>query len=147
MKTGIFRRIFISYAVIMTVAVLFIELYITGTVRERYINNLRNNLTVQANLISDRVPFESQFPLDTFCRQLKQKTGSRVTLINVDGRVAGDSESVSRDMDNHANRQEIREAAANGTGMAIRYSDTLKHDFLYVAIKVMKAGGPTGSSG
>jgi len=34
---GIFRRIFILYAVIMVLAVLVTELYITDTVRERHI--------------------------------------------------------------------------------------------------------------
>jgi two-component system phosphate regulon sensor histidine kinase PhoR len=47
-------------------------------------------------------------------------------------------------MDNHADRLEIQQASMNGTGMAIRYSDTLHHDFLYVARKVMVGEKPRG---
>lgn len=135
-KRGIFRRIFITYSLILLLAVIIIELSITDAVRENYINDLHGNLTVQAKLISADIPFEASSPLDGLCRQLKETTGARVTVIAPDGRVLGDSETDSTRMENHGHRQEIQQAALNGTGMAIRFSHTLKYDFLYVAIHV-----------
>jgi two-component system phosphate regulon sensor histidine kinase PhoR len=135
---GIFRRIFLLYAIIMVLAVLFTELYITGTVRENHIKNLGDNLAVEAALIADGVSFKTVSPLDDLSRRFKEKTGSRVTIIAPDGRVLGDSDTDSTRMDNHAHRQEIQQASLNDIGMAIRFSDTLKYDFLYVAKKVMK---------
>ncbi len=144
MKRGIFRRIFIIYAFILLLAVLVIELYITSTVRESYVKDLQNNLTVQASLISNDLPFKTPSPLDDLCKRLKETTGARVTIIAPDGRVLGDSDSDSTRMDNHGHRQEIQQASLNGTGMAIRFSDTLKYDFLYVAIAVARSSGPEG---
>ena len=132
---GIFRRVFILFAVIMALAVLFIELAITDAVRENTIRQFRNSLTVQADLIGASVVFRPSPELNSTCRQLKKRIGSRVTLITRDGTVIADSDGDARAMENHAHRREIQQAALNGTGMAIRSSDTLKHDFLYVAVQ------------
>ncbi len=141
---GIFRRIFILYAIIMVLAVLVTELYITNTVRENHIKNLGDNLAVEVALIADDISFRTSSPLDDLCRQLKQKMDSRVTVIALDGRVLGDSDTDSTHMDNHAHRQEIQQASLNGIGMAIRFSDTLKYNFLYVVKKIMKGSQPEG---
>jgi two-component system phosphate regulon sensor histidine kinase PhoR len=135
-KRGIFRRIFIIYALILILAALAIELSITDAVRESTINDLRHNLAIQARLISGSISFEPSSPLDGLCRQYKEQTGERVTVIAPGGKVLGDSETDSSGMENHGHRQEIQQAALNGTGMAIRFSDTLKYDFLYVAIRI-----------
>ena len=144
MRQGIFKRIFILYAFIILLAVLFTELYITNAVRDNYIDNLKANLSVQATLISSSIPFRSRSPIDVLCRRLKEASGARITVIAPNGKVIGDSDTASNLMDNHADRIEIQQASLNGTGMAIRYSDTLRHDFLYIARKVMSGGKPQG---
>ncbi|MHB8883332.1 MAG: sensor histidine kinase [Thermodesulfovibrionales bacterium] len=135
MKHGIFRRTFILYAVVMVLAVIFVEVYITSALRESYIANLKANLSVQINLISKSVSFMPK-NLDGLCRELKKDTGVRVTVIGKEGRVIGDSDYYSPSMDNHLHRTEIEQALLFDAGVAIRYSDTLKYDFLYVAKKI-----------
>ncbi len=144
MKRGLFRRIFITYALIMAAAILFTELYITDTVRESYIRELQNNLTVQGRLIAKTIPFQSLPTLDTICRQIKQDTGARVTIVTTDGRVLGDSDSDSHHMENHAHRPELQQASLDGVGTSIRFSDTLKYDLLYVAVRADRGAGPEG---
>ena len=141
---GIFRRIFILYTIIMVLAVLVTELYITDAVRESHIKNLRDNLVIEVALIADDMSFRTSSPLDVLCQQLKQKMGCRLTIIALDGRVIGDSDTDSTHMDNHAHRQEIQQASLNGIGMAIRFSDTLKYNLLYVAQKIIKGSQPEG---
>src|SRR3990172_5685533 len=144
MKQGIFKRIFILYAIIILLSVFLIELYITDTVRKNYRDNLKENLSIQATLISSGIPFRPPSPLDALCRRLKEASGARITVIAPNGKVIGDSDTASNHMDNHAGRLEIQQASMNGIGMAIRYSDTLRHDFLYVARKVMAGEKPRG---
>ena len=103
MKSGIFRRIFILYALVLLLTVLFAEVYITSTVRESYTDNLKQNLFIQINLISRSIPFDES-SLDKLCRQLKKDTGARVTVIASDGKVIGDSDTDSALMDNHLHR-------------------------------------------
>jgi two-component system phosphate regulon sensor histidine kinase PhoR len=144
MKQGIFQRIFLLFAVILVAAVICVELFITNAVRKNHLETLTANLTVQATLISREVPFDARAPLDDLCRSFKETTGARVTIIAPDGRVLGDSDTESSSMDNHAGRPEVQEAALSDAGTAIRHSDTLGHDLLYVAKKIEHVGGTRG---
>jgi two-component system phosphate regulon sensor histidine kinase PhoR len=135
MKRGLFRRIFILYAIVIVLAVAFVEIFITSAVRNNYLQTLRSNLAVQISLIAKNVSF-SRTNLDSLCRELKRDTNARVTIIASDGMVIGDSDADSSVMDNHLNRTEIEQALLFETGTAIRHSDTINHDFLYVAKKV-----------
>jgi len=128
----------------MLLAVLLVQVYVADTVRESYINDLKETLLIQAALISRNQPFKQKSPLDDLCKQLKEEIGSRVTIIGLDGKVLGDSDAASTRMENHGLRPEIQRAEMDGTGMAIRFSDTVKHDFLYVAKKIMRQAQPVG---
>jgi two-component system phosphate regulon sensor histidine kinase PhoR len=135
MKPGIFGRIVLLFALVILASGLFGEIFITSAVRDNYIDNLRKNLTVQITLISKSISFR-QTSFDSLCRQLKKDTGARITIIASDGTVLGDSDTDSARMDNHLHRTEVEQSRLFETGMAIRHSDTLKYDFLYVAKRV-----------
>jgi len=144
MKQGIFKRIFILYGVILFLSVLITEVFVTGAVRTSYINTLRDNLSTQAMLISHEVTFHSPAPMDILCRQLKEITRARVTILAMNGRVIGDSDRDASTMANHIDRVELQQAMLTGSGMAIRHSDTMKYDLLYVANKIMQGDKPQG---
>ncbi len=144
MKHGIFKRIFLLYAAIILLSLFFIEYFVTSSVREHYIDGLNRNLIVQASLIADHVPFHPDHSLDDACKAAKEKTGARVTIIALDGRVLGDSDAVSSSMENHAHRPEVQQAALQGTGMFIRHSATVKHDLMYAAYRAQSGGKPEG---
>ncbi len=144
MKRRIFGRIFLLYAIILIVTAVFVELFITDAVRTSHINDLREHLVSQATLISNDISFKDQHPLDNLCKQFKEQTGFRVTIIALDGRVLGDSDTESSLMDNHAGRPEIQQALTSGTGMSKRHSDTLHDNLLYVAKRITRAGAPIG---
>lgn len=138
-KKGIFRRIFILYAIVFLAALTLIEIYITATVKNNYISNLEETFSVQISLISEDINFKKT-NIDAFCRELKGKIGTRITVITSNGKVIGDSDKDSSLMDNHLNRIEIEQAMLYNTGMTTRYSDTLKYDFLYIAKKIIRNG-------
>jgi two-component system phosphate regulon sensor histidine kinase PhoR len=144
MKQRLFGRIFLLYAITIVVAVAFIELFITDVVRNSHLNDLRDHLISQATLISNEVSFQDQPSLDALCKQFKEQTGSRVTIIALDGKVLGDSDTKSSLMDNHAGRPEVQQALLYGAGMATRYSETLHDELLYVARRITRAGSPVG---
>ena len=57
----------------------------------------------------------------------------RVTWIDIDGTVLFDTQVDQNTMENHADREEIREAFATGTGSAVRNSSTLTEQTYYEA--------------
>ena len=144
MKRRFFGRIFILYGLIMLAAIVLVELSITSAVRSNHLNDLREHLTAQATLISDNISFTPESALDGLCRQFKEQTGYRVTVISLDGRVLGDSDKDSSVMENHLGRLEVQQALAEGSGMSIRRSDTLNDDRLYVAVRISRSERPAG---
>lgn len=69
-------------------------------------------------------------------RQVLNENHSRFTIIRFDGTVAADTEDVSTaSFDNHLDREEVKEALAGGEGISRRYSETLKEQMLYAAIR------------
>ena len=57
----------------------------------------------------------------------------RITWIGPDGAVLYDNKSASDEMENHLEREEVKEALSNGSGESFRYSDTLMERALYAA--------------
>lgn len=61
---------------------------------------------------------------------------SRITWIAADGTVLWDSWEDAAAMENHAGRQEVRQALLGGSGSAVRYSDTLAQKTIYYALRL-----------
>ena len=57
----------------------------------------------------------------------------RITWIGPDGAVLYDNKSASDEMENHLEREEVREALSKGSGESYRYSSTLMERALYAA--------------
>lgn len=136
MKKGLFRRILVSYIIIVAVLFIALELYLSSVIKHNYVSKLRENLIVQSRLITEQIPASFTNNLDDFCRKYKEKTGARITIIDDSGRVLGDSDEFSGKMENHEGRPEIQEASINNIGSSIRFSKTLHSDFFYLAIKL-----------
>ena len=60
----------------------------------------------------------------------------RLTWIASDGTVIFDSYAEAKEMENHADREEIREALTGGTGSSTRYSATLTQQTIYEATRL-----------
>ena len=60
----------------------------------------------------------------------------RITWIQSDGEVLYDNEANADYMDNHLEREEVREAMATGVGDSTRYSSTLTERYIYVAVSL-----------
>jgi len=63
--------------------------------------------------------------VERFLNRLPEDPGFRLTVVDPDGRVLGDTHENAAVMNNHANRPEIRQALVDGRGSSIRSSATL----------------------
>ena len=70
---------------------------------------------------------------DDYLSSLPTGTACRFTWAAPDGTVLRDTQADAASMENHAQREEIREALILGKGHAVRYSDTLSQQTLYAA--------------
>ena len=63
-------------------------------------------------------------------------SADRRTWVAADGTVLYDTQADAASMENHAGRQEIREALAGGHGSSVRYSSTLTEKTVYQAVRL-----------
>jgi two-component system phosphate regulon sensor histidine kinase PhoR len=81
--------------------------------------------------------------LDAYLRKTAADLECRITDIAPDGHVRHDTDLLPADvpsMENHANRPEVREALATGTGSSQRVSPTEQRPMLYVARRLPDGG-------
>ena len=122
------RRIFRSILCV-SAAVLLASLLITLGVLYGYINiQQRNELGDEAMYLAPGVEESGA----EYLRQLEE-TDKRITLVDRDGTVLFDNESDASGMENHSQREEIREAFETGEGSATRRSSTLSEPTVYYA--------------
>ncbi len=81
----------------------------------------------------DLVHIKPTDDLDDIAKDVKDRTGVRVTIISDDGIVLAESDKNKTLMENHSDRAEIIEAHQLMSGSSVRYSQSVKTDFLYVA--------------
>jgi two-component system phosphate regulon sensor histidine kinase PhoR len=70
--------------------------------------------------------------------------GVRVTVIDEAGVVLADSSRDPAQMDNHAGRFEVQQARAEGRGRAVRFSDSVNREMLYLAARLGPGAGGAG---
>ena len=135
-------KLFLTYIIIIIIFAISVELLATFYLRNYYIDHLASDLESTAHLIKD---FLYQDITENNLFQIKSKTGAlgkeiktRITIIDITGKVLSDSEESPALMDNHSDRPEIKEAILGKTGRSIRYSFTLETDMLYIAIPIVE---------
>lgn len=94
--------------------------------------------TVQKNQLVDELSIAArgtETAGKNFLNQLDSKN-YRITWVSKDGTVLFDNETNPANMENHANREEIKEAFENGRGSSSRYSTTLTKETVYEAVRL-----------
>lgn len=138
-----FWHIFPATLLISIITGAVIAIYATRTFESYHLDRTVSALRVQAQLLRDEVSrtlVDSTVSADSLCKEIGRRTGTRLTVIRADGKVLGDSHENPAEMDNHRDRPEIMQALAGGPGVATRYSETMDHKMMYVAIPIEDRG-------
>lgn len=67
------------------------------------------------------------------------KSQMRISVIDFNGKVIADTAYDVKKMENHSDREEIKQAKISKSSVAVRYSETLKENLLYVAMRSERA--------
>lgn len=124
MVKKIFRSTFFA-----TLGVLLVTLFmVVGLLYGYFTQVQKEQLQTETALAAQGVSLEGQ----DYFNELKM-SNVRITWVDNQGKVLYDNESDTQIMDNHANREEIKEALKDGYGESVRYSKTLTTQSLYSA--------------
>ena len=107
--------------------------YVVVTIEHHQIGVVVARLLAEARAFGPSLPWTTGAALDAECHRFGAALSVRVTVIAPDGTVIGESERSSDSLENHAGRTEVREALAEETGHAMRWSETLGQRFVYAA--------------
>jgi len=127
---------FLSYLAIIILLSVGFFLYSSNLLRDFYVSSLDKVMEQKTQTLTRLLPWqESPGSLDAVCRALADELGVRITVIGQDGTVIGDSDEPAASLENHGSRPEVIEAFSRGTGSAVRYSSSAKHDLFYRAYR------------
>ncbi len=150
-RRSLIWRLYPSYLLITVLSLFVVTWYAVSYMGDFYFKEKISDLKTRAillghnlaPLVSDAMDAGSSDNLNEYCVQLGQETDTRITVVLASGKVICDSRESPSRMDNHGDRPEIKEALAGRTGSSIRYSYTMKTNFMYLAIPLRVSGEPT----
>ncbi len=127
------KRIFQSICFVTAAVLLAALVLIMGILYEYFSDNQMDQLKKQTELAAKAVEaLASVEDRSAYLNNLDVGDG-RITWIDPEGTVLFDNKKSSAEMENHLDREEIKEALETGTGVSSRYSTTLMERQLYCA--------------
>ena len=149
-RPRLFWRIYATYLVVVVLCTAAVGFYAVRSVRDFYLDHTERELQARAALVREQVipaiMADTPQQLESLVQRLGRASGTRITVIVADrtgatrGQVLADSDSNPTEMENHATRPEFLTALLGRPGRAIRYSETLRQDMMYVAVPVTEDG-------
>ena len=146
----LFWRIFAAYLIVVILSTFAVGLFAVRSARSFYVDRIEEELEQRAALVGDEIlalrAVGGGDQLQALVSRMGAVSDTRVTIIGtgVDGYPVGaviaESDEDPEAMSNHAARPEFREAVAGGVGRAVRRSETLGEEMMYVAVPVESDG-------
>ena len=140
-RPGLFWRLGILHVLLLLLVIVAVDTYAVRALRRDNLESAFAQLAAQANLAQGMPPrLGDSAELQAWTAWMT-RSEVRVTVVAESGKVLGDSERDATGMENHLQRPEIQEAVARGEGRAVRYSDTLAHELVYLAVRQATPAG------
>jgi len=156
------KKILICFLIVIVAGISTTAVFMSLFTKKMYIREVESNLKSSVLLINhelsrrisagESINYNDEavkysrilYPLEFISPESADDTAgntfrTRITFINMEGRVVGDSETDYLSMENHKSRKEFMEATENKTGTDTRYSETLGIDCMYLAVRMDQA--------
>ena len=127
MYKKIFRSTFAAAVMVLLMSVVLIM----GILFEYFEGQLQNELKTEASYISQGLKNDGIEYFDDFNSNTR-----RISLITPDGAVIFDTNADKSKLDNHLQREEVQQAIKSGSGISVRYSDSMLEKTVYYAEKL-----------
>lgn len=125
------KRIFKNTMIVVIMVILLCGIVIFGVIYDYFNKRLNNEVSNETKYIARGVELDGMDYLKTM-----NDAEVRITWVAADGTVMYDNRADINEMDNHANREEIKEALISSKGDCVRFSNTLSEKTAYYARKL-----------
>lgn len=126
-----FKKIFRSSLLTAMIVLLASIFLIMGILHGIFESQLEDQLQKETAFVATAIENEGISYFDNL-----SKDGDRVTLIDKDGTVLADSQVDVSKLENHGDREEVKQAETEGRGQSVRYSSTMTEKTVYYAQKL-----------
>lgn len=143
MKRRLLWQIYPAFLVITVLGLLAISWNVSILIKNFYYAEKRQQLEQLASLglsVLDSIENERISEIHSACKEMGKASGVRFTVIDLSGKVLGESDESPVHMENHFNRPEFQQALKGQVGQDIRSSSTLEQPMMYVAVPIVKDG-------
>jgi len=131
-------QLFPAFLLVTFLSLVAVTWYAAESWRQFYLKQTAGDLETRARLVEtqlQRIFSPAAGPrIDELCKHLGKISATRLTFILPSGQVVGDSDEDPPRMDNHGDRPEVKAALQGRVGVSTRFSYTLRHDMMYVAV-------------
>lgn len=133
MNKKIFRSSLLTVCLVLAATIALIM----GLLFHFFEKQIQNELANEAGFLAHALENEGAGYFDSFDNKNNKLAGNnRITWIDENGTVLFDSRADVSELDNHADRDEIKTAMKEGKGMSTRYSKTLTEKTVNYAIRL-----------
>ena len=132
------QKLFITVFLVISTALIIPGIFYTNQTDREAREEIASSLITHINTFIIYYNSANISPYDA-AKNFSNASGLRVTLVDSDGKVVGESNVNELDMskmDNHIDRPEISNSIKDGISKIERYSNTLNEEFIYVVKKV-----------
>ena len=130
------KRVYLLLTQIALLAILCSLITISFVFYKGFEKQVFNDLEIIAHLYAD-LDMET---IDSIEEDVFLTNNIRVSVIDADGTVIYDNNAAIGSMNNHSDREEVKEAQAYGSGDAVRRSSTLEKSLFYYALRTDDGG-------
>ena len=148
MKFGVRAKLVAVSLCILTVCGTISGIYLEGVLRgwfgEKIEHDLHSYATVIVASLEELPNLNAGGTVHAFAHRMGKAIEARVSIIDAEGIVLGDSELNTTELfavENHANRPEIVQANKTGNGKSTRFSTTVKKELNYIVVACIYGRG------
>ena len=129
------KRIYREFALIVMVIEIITSTILYFAFSHVLLQNTQKNMYYSLKLLDSGFTVSTDYDFNRLdLAEVLTEENSRLTIIGTDGTVYLDTGAQASTLENHLERQEVKDAIKNGNGEAIRYSETMAMNMLNVAI-------------
>jgi methyl-accepting chemotaxis protein len=144
MRSKIIWKFFGAFTFLTLIVVFVLNFFVSLRLRESFegkiSEKLQSNAILVGELLREDLKEANSAAIQEEAMLLAKRFGFRVTVIDLDGKVLGETERKPAEMEDHRDRLEVVKAVKDGFGRSTRLSDTLGYNMQYVAVRVDEAG-------
>lgn len=136
------KRLMGAFTALILIGVLLTGSFSMEIAKNNYYDMVEEKLKSNARIIQKDLTEDlskgQKLDYEKLSEEYSRITEARITIIDINGKVLGDSELAAENMENHKDRPEVIQALEKGFGKSSRWSSSLNKNMLYIALPLKK---------